>query len=837
MLSKRPDFHEYEPRIYKLWEENDCFKPEANPKGKPFSILLPPPNANASLHVGHTMYVIEDLLIRWHRMLGDKTLWLPGSDHAGFETQYVYENILAEKNQSRFDFDRDTLYKKIDGFVRKNSGLIQKQLRRLGFSLDWSRDTFTLDKKVVEQVCMTFRKMHADGLVYRDNYLVNYCPHFGTTFADLEVKYVEKKGKLYYLRYPLIDTKSYQLKAISYITVATTRPETMLGDTAMAVHPDDKRYQKLIGRTVTLPLTDREIPVIADNEVDREFGSGAVKITPAHDTTDFEIGKRHGLEVISVIDFAGKMNKNAGEYQGLSVQEARNKIVANLSRQDLIEKVDENYTHRVSVSYKGEHPIEPMVMPNWYIKTSEKFQPKAGPPLAEKVKSEKLKKDLGVEEASLGEMGLLAVKKKLIKIIPERFEKTYYQWMNNIKPWPISRQIVWGIRIPAWYDIDKNPHLQITFLNEHKEIVSGTIKELLKKHKLEEIESGLQTLIAPVAAEYIIDEKKPGNRFLQETDVFDTWFSSGQWPLVTLGYPNNSDFKDFYPTAVLDTMWDILFFWVARMIMLGLYLTGDVPFETVYLHSMVTDEKGAKMSKSKGNVIDPLDIVDEYGADALRMSLLVGSAPGNPVALSMEKVKGYRNFVTKVWNASRFVLSHKAKLKVKSQNLKVEFPAYAKVPAGRQNSKLTSRPITELPNHLVTKLPNLTPEDQNILTKLNKTIKTINSHLKHFRFSQAGEDIYNFFWHDYCDTYIEQTKERLYGEDQEAAWAAVCVLTKVLIDSLKLLHPFMPFVTEEIYQKFREAGLEGKEYKKELMISSWPKSNISANNTLVWPNP
>ncbi|MBN2066720.1 MAG: valine--tRNA ligase, partial [Candidatus Thermoplasmatota archaeon] len=644
-MKKRPNFKEYEKHIYQFWESNGYFRPEIHPDGKPYCILLPPPNANADLHVGHAMYVIEDLLIRWHRMLGDKTLWVPGTDHAGFETQYVFENNLEKEGSSRFEFDRETLYQKIFTFVNKNSGVIQKQLRKLGFSLDWERETFTLDKNVVQTVYDTFQKMHSDGLVYRDNYIVNYCPHYGTTFADLEVKYIEKEGKLWFINYPLKAT-SYKLQTTNYITVATTRPETMLGDTAVAVHPDDKRYTDFVGKTATLPLVGRELPIIADNEVDPGFGTGAVKVTPAHDETDFEIGKRHNLNIISVIDFNGNISlkdsspsesedessESEDEFDGLPVEEARDIIVAKLHDINAIQNI-KNYTHRVMVSYKGNHPIEPMVMPNWFVNTSQKS----------KVKSKKLKERLSVNEASLGEMGILAAKKGLVTFIPKRFEKQYYQWMENIKPWPISRQIVWGIRIPAWYNVDKNPDLQVTFLNAKNDVVNGNISDLLDQYDLLEVEAGLQNVIAPINAKYVINEYKPGDRFLQETDVFDTWFSSGQWPQVTLGYPDKEDFQTFYPTDVLDTMWDILFFWVARMIMFGLYLAGDVPYKTVYLHSMVTDKKGAKMSKSKGNVVNPLDIVNEYGADALRMSLLVGSAPGNPVSLSLDKVKGYRN--------------------------------------------------------------------------------------------------------------------------------------------------------------------------------------------------
>lgn len=754
---------DHEATIYKLWEESGAFNPDTqqnvDASKDPYTILLPPPNANASLHAGHAMFVIEDILVRYHRMLGQPTLWLPGTDHAGFETQYVYEKHLSKQGKSRFQFDRETLYKDIHQFVRDNSGVIFDQLKQLGFSCDWSRSTFMLDKKVVNVVYDTFQKMVSDGLVYRDNYIVNYSPKSGTTFSDLEVKYVERKDALYYIKYgPFV--------------IATARPETKFRDTAVAVHPDDPRYKEWIGKKIQFQslLGMVEMDVIADEEMDMEFGTGVMKVTPAHDAHDFALGKRYNLPVTPIIDFSGRMDLSyfltpenissadpkyvarAQKYHGKKVMEARKLIVEDMIADGMMEKVDENYVHNVAVDYKTGGDIEPMVMPNWFVSTKEFAKP-----------------------------AIQAAKEKKVSFVPARFEQTYFQWMENIRDWPISRQIVWGIRIPVWYNIHENPLLHVTFLNSQKERVSGTVDELLHHSttpiSLEEIKAGLQTLRAPVGAKYIVSDASPGEDFLPETDTFDTWFSSGQWPLTTLGFPEGNDFKRFYPTQVLDTMWDILFFWVARMLMFGLYRTGEVPFSTVYLHSMVTDEKGAKMSKSKGNVINPIDLVQKYGADALRIALVAGSAPGNPIALSENKVRGYRNFSNKLWNIARFILLSKPE----------------------DVTTLTA--------------DRFTAEDSALLSELEKLVESTTTQLDTYRFSDAALGLYDFVWNRFASAYLEHTKTR---EDKEVTFY---VLTTVFVTCLKLLHPFIPFVTEAIWQEWNHNELVTEKF---LITSSWP---------------
>ena len=751
-MDSKYDHKKLEEKIYNSWEKGGHFQPHGDPNKEPFSILLPPPNANADLHAGHAMFVIEDILVRFNRMKQRPTVWIPGTDHAGFETQFVYEKKLAKEKKSRFDFDRETLYKDIYSFVVENSGRIQNQLRRMGFSLDWTRETFMLDDHVVDSVLKTFVKMHKDKLVYRDNFMVNYCPYYGTTFSDLEIKYIDKSDPLYYLKY-------------GPFTLATVRPETKFGDTAVAVHPDDKRYKKYIGKEIDVEglLGKFKLNVIADKTVDPKFGTGVVKVTPAHDPNDFEMGKRHNLEIKQVIGFDGKLTKLAGPYVGMKVAAARQQIVKDLKEKGLISKIDESYAHRVAVSYKGDRPIEPMVMPNWFV-----------------------------DAKKLAKPAIKAAKDKKVEFIPARFEKMYYQWMENIRPWVISRQIAFGIRIPAWYDITKNPDIAITFINSKKKTITGTVKDLLKDYKLAEIEKGLQQLSAPIDSKYEISTTKPSKNHIQDTDVFDTWFSSGQWPLTTLKYPNGEDFKKFYPTTVMDTMWDIIFFWVARMIMFGLYLTKEVPFKHVYLHSMVTDEKGQKMSKSKGNVVNPIDLINSYGADALRIALVAGSAPGNPIAISDNKVRGYRNFANKIWNIGRFI-------KLQTPN------------SGSQRSDLL-RLSPSRSGRLSLNMNNLKPEDKKILKSLDKLIKSVTKNLDSFHFSESSLDLYDFTWNKLASDYMESIKDRLRDKDK----AALATLIHVYANCLKMLHPFMPFVTEAVWQ-----NLFPKE--KPLIISPWPK--------------
>lgn len=747
-----------EGEIYELWSNSGVFTPKVpkNPKvaklkDNPYSIILPLPNANDPMHMGHALFTIQDILIRYHRMLGQPTLWLPGGDHAGIETQFVFEKKLAKEGKSRFDFDRQTLYQMIWDFVEENRKLNQFQMKKLGFSMDWTRYHYSLEEPIVNNVLATFKKLYNDGLVYRDEKIVNYCTHCGTAFSNLEVDYVDEIGKLYYMKYgPFI--------------LATTRPETKFGDTAVAVNPKDKRYTQYVGQEITVeglngPFT---VKVIADDMVDMEFGTGVVKITPGHDPNDFEASIRHHLPIKKVIGFDGRMTDLAGKYAGLTVNKAREQVVADMQERGMLVKIDDQYQHRIGRCYRCHHVIEPMVAPQWYVKIDSLAKP-------------------AIEAAKTGQ----------VKFFPTRFKKAYITWMENIRDWNISRQIVWGPQIPAWYCLDCNPDIKLNFLDKNNQVVSGFYKDLKGKYSVEEIKNGLQSLVAPVDSDFTVDHldhcpKCKSTALIQETDTFDTWFLSGQWPLSTLGFnttdPSKSspDFDYFYPTTVMDTLWDILFFWVARMTMFGLYLTNEVPFKTVHLHSKVTDAKGQKMSKSKGNVVNPLDMTEKYGTDALRMSLVYGIAPASDFVVSEDKIRAQRNFVNKIWNASRFIEMFVDRLNPSKVSLDID------------KSKLTDT-------------------DKDILEKLTKIIASTTKNLNNYRFGQASEDLYQFFWHEFCDTYIEDAKDR--GEE------TIPVLLTVLETSLKLLHPFIPFVTEIVYQNLQEKF----NFKKELLISSsWP---------------
>ncbi len=757
-----------EDKIYELWQDSGAFTPtvpedpiKARKEKEPFTIILPPPNANNPLHAGHALYTVEDIMIRFHRMLDgkDKTLWLPGTDHAGIETQFVYEKHLQKQGKSRFDYDRETLFKMIFEYVSENRDVAKNQMKRLGFSLDWSREKFTMDEDHIKRVYAVFKKMVDEGLVYRDEKIVNYCTFCGTAFSNLEVVHKPVASHLWYFKYPVVGQEG------RFVTVATTRPETMLGDTAVAVNPKDPRYSDLKDKKLLLPLVNKEIPIIFEDSIDMEFGTGAVKVTPSHSPEDYDMGKKFNLEFVRIIDFDGKFNKNVPEkYRGLYSNQVRQAVIEDLTTAGLMEKI-EDYTHEVGHCYRCGRPIEPLTAPQWYVKIK---------PLADKAKA--------------------AVSADEVKIFPKRFKKSFLTWMKDIKDWPISRQIVWGHRIPVWYNMDENPEITITLITPQGETLSGTWSELTSKYSYEDIKKGLQSLIAPVNAKFYLSETEAAKKsecVLQETDTFDTWFSSGQWPYSTLGWePNGNHSKDFlyfYPTSVLDTMWDILFFWVARMIMMGLYVTGEVPFKVAHMHSRVVDSKGQKMSKSKGNVIDPVVTANLYGSDALRMALVFGVAPGSDIALSDDKIRAQRNFVNKIWNASRFVQMLIDRLKETNPNLKVSLNI--------DKTKLTS-------------------EDKDILGNLNKITESTTKNLNKYHFGQASEDLYHFFWNDFCDVYIEHAKNR--GED------VVPVLLTVLINSLKLLHPFIPFVTETVYQDFK--NLFG--FKEELLItSSWPTVN------------
>ncbi len=700
--------------IYQFWEENKLFEAKVDKKKKPFSIILPPPNANADLHLGHAMYVYEDVMIRYHKLLGEEVLWLPGADHAGFETQYVFEKQLQKEGQSRFDYDRVTLYQMIWDFVMKNRINMENQLRRLGFALDWEKKKFTLDEDIVRIVKETFKRLFDKGLVYHDEAIVNYCVNCGTSFSDLEVVYKEKEGKLWYILYPF----DFINKKKGGVIVATTRPETMLGDVAVAVNPKDKRYKSLVNQTVILPIVEKKIPIITDNLVDPHFGTGAVKVTPCHDPKDWQIAKRQKIDSVlyrQVIDTNGKMTVFAGEaFQGLTISQAREKILLLLKKEALLIK-EKNYRHRVGHCYKCDGVIEPLPMKQWFVKIK---------PLALKAKKK--------------------INKNEIKIYPKRFKKILLWWLDNFHDWNISRQIVWGIQIPAYYC------------------------NLCQKWFIS------------------VDEPKKcpfcqGSNFTQEKDTFDTWFSSGQWPYATLltlsvkkpvlsnlapSQKNVNDFFNyFYPTSVMETGYDILPWWVARMIMLGIFYTGRVPFKNVFLHGLVRDKYGRKMSKSKGNVISPMEMIDKYGADALRTALIFGTKEGNDQSLSEEKIIGMRNFVNKVWNIGRFIYINR---EIKHQTSKI------------QNTNKISKILKEL--------------EKEFKQEKEKYLKLMNS----YRFSQALGLVYDFLWHRLADYYIEELKESL----RDGNIKALESLKEVYFENLKMLHPFAPFVTEAIWKIF-----------------------------------
>ena len=743
-MDKRYNHQDHEQKIYKLWEKADAFNPDnenqpakktANPK--PFCILMPPPNASDPLHVGHTMFVtIEDILTRYHRMLGDDTLWLPGTDHAGIETQFVFEKKLNKENKSRFDFDRETLYQMIWDDVQKNSNIVIEQSKQLGASPDWSRFKFMLDEDMVKIVTQTLQELTDQGLVYRDVRLVNYCTNCGTGFSELEVVHKQRKAPLYYMKY-------------GPFTLATTRPETKFGDTAVAVHPDDERYQKHIGQEVEVEGLhgNFKLKVIADEYVDPEFGTGVVKITPAHDFNDFEVWQRHQDEIPGpkqVIDYRGHMTDLAGPYEGMYLAKARKEVVKDLKEKNLLVKIDENYQHSIGTCYRCGTVIEPLPLPQFFIKVK-----------------------------SMTAKALEALDKGEVKVHGAGHDKILRHWLENLKDWNISRQIVWGIRMPVWYSTD-NPDIHVVFLAKGERI-EGSLSDLLDryegKYSLKEISTGLQELRAPIDAKYTISPTSPGENYLQETDTFDTWFSSSQWPFTTLMTNQPNDFDRFYPTQVLETSYDILMFWVMRMIMMGINKTGKVPFNHVYLHGLIRDEKGLKMSKSKGNVVNPLEIVDQYGADALRMALIIRSSAGLDRSVGEGDFKAGRNLTNKLWNATRFILMSDKKETTGS-------------------------------------------DDKAYLEKLDSVTKTVTKQLNDFKIGLAAETLHNEFWHWFCDECIEKSKA---GEISQTA------LIKGLTAFLKLFHPFIPFVTETIWQTLqKEKFIEDMDNHQLLALSSWP---------------
>jgi valyl-tRNA synthetase len=705
-LPKAYDFKSTEARIYEMWEKGGYFKPwndpnepDFDPAVEPFVISIPPPNVTGELHLGHAMFVsMEDLMIRYHRMKGYSTLWVPGSDHAGIATQLQVEKMLRNEGTSREEIGREEFVRRTWDWKHKYGGIITNQIRRLGASCDWDRERFTLDEGLSRAVREAFVQLYEKGLIYRGPRLINWSPGLKTAVSDLEVEYSEEEATLYYFKYMLKpETSEVSETSEVYIPVATIRPETILGDTAVAVHPEDERYQKFIGKTVIVPILGREIPVIADDYVSREFGTGALKITPGHDPNDYDIAQRHNLPVISVLDEAAKINENGGKYQGQDRFEARKNMWEDMRAEGLVIK-EEPYTTTIPRSQRGGEIVEPMISTQWFVKID---------PLAEKA--------------------LAAVKNGDIRIVPERFEKVYYNWLENIKDWCISRQLWWGHRIPVWYCADCNE------------------KTVAREDPTQCAHCGSKNIE-------------------QDPDVLDTWFSSGLWPFSTLGWPEETpDYKYFYPTSYMETGYDILFFWVARMIMDGLEFTEEVPFHTVYLHGLIRDEHGRKMSKTYGNVIDPLNVMDELGTDALRFTLLVGSTPGNDMNLAVSKVEANRNFANKVWNAGRFVISA----------------------VSNQRSAISEK-------------AEYTLADSWIWAKLQELVRNVERLFQTFQYGEAGRQIYEFFWSDFADWYVEIAKGQL-AEGGARAYTTADTLARVLDMSLRLLHPFTPFVTEELW--------------------------------------
>jgi valyl-tRNA synthetase len=715
-----------EQRLYKWWEESGYFKPRDNPDRKPFVISMPPPNVTGALHLGHAITAtLEDIMIRYHRMRGDPTLWVPGEDHAGIATQAVVERQLANEGTDRHQLGREKFVERVWEWVNTYKHRIQDQHRRLGASCDWERERFTLDEGLSRAVREVFVRLYEEGLVYRGERIINWCPRCMSSISDLEVEIEDTPGKLYYVRYPLerLPEDAEQL----YITVATTRPETILGDTAVAVNPTDERYTNLVGRHAILPIMERRIPIVADAVVDKDFGTGAVKTTPAHDPTDFEIGNRHNLPRIQVIGFDARMTEEAGPFAGQDRYEARDGVVAELEQQGLLVK-QEDYTIPLGHCQRCGTVIEPLISLQWFVKMT---------PLA------------------TGAIG--ALKYGQLRIVPERFTKTYLDWLENIRDWNISRQLWWGHRIPAWYCQDCD---EIVVARDDPESCPSC-----------------------------------GGKVEQDPDVLDTWFSSWLWPFSTLGWPDDtSDLRKFYPTSVLETGYDILFFWVARMVMSGIHFLGVVPFHTIYLHGLVRDEQGRKMSKSLGNVIDPIEVMDEYGTDALRFTLATSSTPGNDMKLVPARIVGNRNFANKIWNASRFVIGQTAEI------------------GGGIPAVEALQPKSLADKWIVSRVQGLTVEATRLLDE--------------YQFGEAGRQIYDFIWSAYCDWYLEIAKIQL--RDPAQAERTAQILRSVLDRALRLLHPFMPFVTEEVWQHLWADTPKGQWPAEALIVAPWPETSVAA---------
>ena len=738
-LPKAYDFKSTEPRIYAMWETGGYFKPRNDPNQpdfdpniKPFVITIPPPNVTGELHVGHAMFVsVEDLMTRYHRMKGIPSLWVPGSDHAGIATQLMVErHLLRTEEVTREELGREEFVKRTWDWKKKYGSIISNQIRRLGASCDWSRERFTLDPGLSRAVREAFVRLYEKGLIYRGPRLINWSPGLRTAVSDLEVEYEEEEVTLYYFKYKLKDSDEF-------VPVATIRPETILGDTAVAVHPDDDRYKKYVGKSVLVPILNREIPVIADHYVSPEFGTGALKVTPGHDPNDYLIAQRHNLPIISVLDEGAQLNENGGPYKGQDRFVGRENLWNDMKKAGLVIKT-EPYRTTIPRSQRGGEIVEPMISTQWFVKIE---------PLAK--------------------AALEAVKDGRIKIVPERFEKVYFNWLENIKDWCISRQLWWGHRIPVWYCSDGH---MTTGREDPTECATCGSKELT-----------------------------------QDEDVLDTWFSSGLWPFSTLGWPDETpDYKYFYPTSYMETGYDILFFWVARMIMMGLEFTGQAPFHTVYLHGILRDEIGRKMSKTSGNVIDPLELMEEFGTDALRFTLLVGSTPGNDTNVGVKKVESNRNFANKLWNVGRFVISAISSL---SDN-------------GRQTIDHSQSSIVDRQNW--------TLADSWIQAKSQQLVRDVERLFQNFQYGQAGQQIYDFIWSDFADWYVEIAKEQM--KNDESRYSTIHTLAHVFDTSLRLLHPFTPFVTEEIWGHLRSALRESpisslsEDWPAALIIAKWPEA-------------